>query len=591
VLELIKTCFKIRAIRKQLLVVVVMMILMSVAEQLEILWVAMLTSVGQDLGVLNGGAIGKVTSWIGASFFNSDNVLQTLLIISLPVTIFKGLTLYWGRFSAQKLSIDASRELRDLYFAHLQKLPMQFFQQHHIGSLSQKVTGDSQQIALSINAYVKNLILTPFKLFSSVIFCIYLSWKLSLVIVVGFPLLVLPIVILTKKVRLSTKQLMKNQEQFSSTLLDYLSGMQTVKIFSMESFSFLKYKEQNLQMAKLEKKAAKYDLMTRPILHAVTTLCLAGIVLSGLYIFQMSIPDLIAFCGILHLTYEPIKRFSDENASIQRGVAALERMLLVMNEPIQEDSKEGVDLNHFNDSIEFKNVSFKYNDELVLKNVSFKIQKGESVAIVGATGSGKSTILNLIPRLYELQEGDIFIDGVSIRCYKQHSLRKLISFVSQKPFLFYDTIQKNISLGNDVPQEQIERAAQQAFADEFIDKFKDRYETHLNEAGKNLSGGQQQRIALARALAKQSPILLLDEATSQLDSYSEDKVKRAIESMKGQLTQIIVAHRLKTIESVDKVLFMKEGEIVAAGDLQSLYTSCPDFKMMWDLNDLKVQKS
>ena len=234
-----------------------MMLLMSISEQLEILWIAMLTSVGQDFGLLKGGMIGSVADWIGSRIFFGSDAFKTLLIISLPVAAFKALTLYWGRFLTQKLSIQVSRELRDRYFSHLQQLPMKFFQDHHIGALSQKVTGDSQQIAISINSFFRNAIITPFKLITSVSFCLFLSWKLSIVILFGFPLLVLPLVILTKKVRASTRQLMKNQETFSSTLLDYLSGIQTVKMFLMEEFSLKKYQEQNAQMAHFEQKAAK----------------------------------------------------------------------------------------------------------------------------------------------------------------------------------------------------------------------------------------------------------------------------------------------------------------------------------------------
>lgn len=304
--------------------------------------------------------------------------------------------------------------------------------------------------------------------------------------------------------------------------------------------------------------------------------------------FPISVPDLIAFCGILHLTYDPIKKFAEENASIQRGVTALERMLSVMSIEPQKDLDESCLMESFKDEIVFDRVSFKYNDDYVLKEVSFTVKKGETVAIVGATGSGKSTLLNLIPRLYELAEGDIRIDGVSIRKIQHGSLRKMVSYVSQKPFLFYDTIKKNISFGQNLSDGAISLAASQAYADEFIDKLALRYETHLCESGKNLSGGQQQRIALARALAKKSPILLLDEATSQLDSFSEDRVKKAVEQMQGHLTQIVVAHRLKTIEKANKIIVMKEGRKISEGTKDALYRTCPEFKAMWDLNDLSL---
>ena len=249
----------------------------------------------------------------------------------------------------------------------------------------------------------------------------------------------------------------------------------------------------------------------------------------------MSISQLIVFCGLLQLVYEPVKKFADENANIQRGVVAAERMFEVLNlSLILKTIKALIELSNFNDKIEFENVWFRYQEEWILKDVSFTVNKGETVAIVGPTGAGKSTIVQLIPRLFEVQKGEIRIDGKPLNAYTQKSLRDQIAFVSQKPFLFFDTVAANIAFGRNFSREKIESAAKRAHAEEFISRLPQKYDSMLAEAGQNLSGGQQQRLAIARALVKEAPVLILDEATSALDSISELHIKHAIAACMGK---------------------------------------------------------
>ena len=236
----------------------------------------------------------------------------------------------------------------------------------------------------------------------------------------------------------------------------------------------------------------------------------------------------------------------------------------------------------FENSIEFDHVWFAYQGEWVLKDVSFNIKKGQTVAIVGPTGAGKSTIVQLLPRLYEVQQGEIRIDGKPLKMYKQKSLREQIAFVSQKPFLFYDTVGANIAFGRNFSREEIEGAARRAYADEFICRLPQKYDTLLAEAGQNLSGGQQQRLAIARALVKNAPILILDEATSALDALSENRIKKAILSLHGEVTQILIAHRLATIEHADKIIYLERGQKIAEGTREELLQTCEEFKLMWE---------
>ncbi|MDP1880601.1 MAG: ATP-binding cassette domain-containing protein, partial [Parachlamydiaceae bacterium] len=257
--------------------------------------------------------------------------------------------------------------------------------------------------------------------------------------------------------------------------------------------------------------------------------------------------------------------------------------------PLIQDHEEALDCQSFEHQIEFDQVWFRYEEKWVLKGVSFTIQKGETVAFVGPTGSGKSTIVQLLPRLYDIEKGEIRIDGRSIKDFTQKSLRELIAFVPQKPFLFLDTVSENISFGRPFSEQEIEEAARQAYAEEFICHLPNGYQTELMEAGKTLSGGQQQRLAIARALIKKAPILVLDEATSSLDALSENQIKLSLAQLQGKVTQVIIAHRLSTIENADKIIYLEQGEIIAEGTKDQLIQTCPSFKAMWDLMHRKVE--
>jgi ABC-type multidrug transport system fused ATPase/permease subunit len=519
-----------------------------------------------------------------SSKLNIDQNFKTLILILVFVAVFKAIFLFVARYATQLLSIRITRDLRRQYFEHIQSLPLSFYQSHNMGSLSNRAVGDAGQIASSLNSMLTNYLQTPFTIVSTFIICFYLSWKLSIIIFIGMPLIILPVVFLTKRIKKVSRELQKNQESFTSVLLDFLQGIQTIKIFAMESFSLKKYNEQNNQMAFLESKSAKYQLLTRPILHLVTTGCMATVVLLGLYFIGMSISVLLVFVASLHGFYEPIKKFAEENANVQRGVVAAERMFEVLSlKPHILDDDGAIELLDLKDKIEFKNIHFKYEDEWVLKNLSFCVKKGETVAIVGPTGAGKSTIVQLLPRLFDVQKGDILIDGISIKNYTQKSLKETIAFVPQKPFLFCDSISSNISFGRNYSKEEIIKASIKAHSHEFIVDLPNKYDSVIAEAGKSLSGGQQQRLAIARALVKKSPILVMDEATSALDAVSENKIKEAIQELQNEVTQIIIAHRLSTIEHVDKIIYIEKGEKIAEGSKEKLLEICPQFKHMWEV--------
>lgn len=525
-------------------------------------------------------------SWVKhqvALRFDVEENFSMLIAILAAVALFKALTLFFTRYVTQLLSIRVTRDLRQQFFEHIQSMPMSFYQEYNMGSLASRAVGDAGQISSSLNSCLTLYFHTPFTIVSSLGMCFWLSWQLSSIIFLGLPLIVIPVMILTRRVKRITRQLQKNQETFTSVLLDFLAGIQTVKIFAMEAFSLRKYKEQNDRMAFLESKSAKYGVLARPLLHLIATCCLAVVVLFGLYTLHMTVGHLLMFCGLLHLFYEPVKKFAEENANIQKGMVAAERMFEVLHlKPQIQDAVGAIHLNELKATIEFDRVSFRYGEEWVIRDLSFTIKKGETVAIVGATGAGKSTIVQLLPRLYDVQQGEIRIDGIPIAAMSQHSLREQIAFVPQKPFLFLDTIAENIAYGRNFTHKEIEEAAKKAYAHEFIIRLPQQYQTVLAETGKTLSGGQQQRLAIARALVKKAPILIMDEATSSLDAISERKIQQSMRSLRGDTTQILIAHRFSTIEQADWILFLDRGVKIAEGTCQELLMSCPPFKLLWE---------
>lgn len=568
------------------------MIGLTIASQTEMLTIGVLTNTGTE--ILSGNEVAPALKdvgknpldWVMQEFAHRLNLgksMQVLIALLCFVALFKAFFLFFSRYTTQLLSIRICRDLRQQYFDHIQHQPMSFFQKYNIGTLSSRVVGDANQIASSINSFLINYIQAPFTILSTLGACFWISWQLSLVIFFGLPMIAIPVIFVTRKVKKITRQLQRNQERFATVLIDFLAGIQTVKVFAMEAFSLKKYREQNEMMAKLEKKTAKYDLLTRPVLHTITTACLATVLIVGLHLLKMQVSELVAFVGFLHLFYEPVKKFADENANIQKGVVAAERMYEVLNlKPHIVDAPGAIELKGFEKGLEFEDVWFKYEDRWILKGLSFSVQKGETVALVGATGAGKSTVVQLIPRLYDIQKGTIRIDGLPLEAYTQKSLREQISFVPQKPFLFYDTIAANISYGNPFTREAIVKAAKKAHADEFIQELPKTYDTMLAETGKNFSGGQQQRLAIARALVKGAPLLILDEATSSLDAISENNIKMAIKELHGEITQILIAHRLSTIEYADRIIYLEDGEKLAEGTKEELLASCTPFKLLWE---------
>ena len=582
---LLRAAWQNTKIRRLIFFTTLAMILLSIANILEMFAIGFITNKGEHF---KGGFLDRVMEGVNTLLPVKENVWFLAGFI-LFVSLFKALAMFSQRYLSKLAGIRIAQEIRLKFFEHITRLPMSFYHEHHMGGLSSRVVGDASLVAEATNGLIVNYIQTPFTVISALVICFATSWQLSLLIFLGFPLLMFPIVFLAKRVKRVSREIQKNQEKFSSVLIDFIGGIQTVKMFAMEPFSLKKYRDYNDRMAHLEKKSAKYDLATRPVVHTIAIFFLVLSLIWGLFVLNMPIPDVLLFCGMLYLFYEPIKKFAEENSRIQRGLSAAERLQEVIELAPEENKHEGTEVFHsFHDKIEFKDVWFKYQSEWVLKGVSFTVKKGETVAIVGPTGGGKSTLIRLLPRLWEPQRGEILIDGKNIVRFQQTSLRDHIAVVPQKPFLFFDTIAENIKFGRDYSPQEIAEAATAAHATEFIDRLPEKYNTFLSEGGKNLSGGQQQRLTIARALIKKAPILIMDEATASLDALSEQLIKEALQAKRGHAAQILIAHRLSTIENADKILYLEQGCIAASGTKDELLATFAPFRETWNLLHKKI---
>lgn len=558
------------------------MVALNCADAMEALSVGVLAKSG-SLPTTEGGFLDRVIAYFSSIFhFNTILGLAQFLVL---VALFKGLSSFFSSYVSSLVSIRVSRDLRQRYFEHMQTLSLSFYQKYTIGNLASRIAGDASVIASSINAMLLNYVQTPLKVCGVLWICFNISKELSFVSFFALPLMAWPIVFFARRVKKIAKQMQSNQENFTSSLVDFLGGIHTIKSFGKEAFAGRKYFQHNANMACLQEKNARYSHSARPVLHLLSSMSIATLCLYGFYFAKMDMAKMLTFCAFLYQLYEPIKKFNDANIEIQKGVAAAERMFEVLDiRPAIQDEKGAVPLESFNHSIEFDGVWFRYEEQWVLQDVSFRIKKGQTVALVGATGAGKSTVIQLLMRLYEVQKGEIRIDGKPLSSFTQSSLRKIFGFVPQKPFLFLDTVAQNIAFGENVKLEQIQTSAKRAHAEEFIVSLPQGYDTPLAEGGRNLSGGQQQRLAIARALVKEAPFLILDEATSSLDTVSEQYIKQAIADLHGSVTQVLIAHRLSTIEHADRILFFDKGKLAAQGSREELLHSAPQFRLLWELN-------
>lgn len=526
-------------------------------------------------------------------FFDLDAHLNRLLAFFFAVGIFKAVCGFCQNYCTGLITVRLSKELCQRYFDHVQSLPLSYHRSRSVGQFVSSLTQDATLAASAVNSLLSNYWQTPFLVFTSLIYLYWLSPGLFFLVFVELPALAACILFFTRRIRNLSGQILQQREAGTGILAEFMGGIQAVKLFAREDFASRRFRQVNDELALLETRGLRYHLLLRPLVHFVCSIFFLGIVLWGIRIAHISLSDLLTYCGVLYLVYEQIKKVADENAAIQRGAAAADRLFEVLNfQPTLRDAPGAGEMAPFSRSIDFREVEFRYSSSApaAVRELTLRIAKGQFAAIVGHTGAGKSTLIQLLARLYDVEKGSIEIDGVDIRQILQKSLRSQLAFVPQRPFLFIDTVAANIAFGHAVDQAQIEEASRRAGAHEFIQRLPMGYQTKLAEGGKNLSGGQQQRLAIARALIKQAPILILDEATSALDAVTESQIRQTLKSLRGRMTLIVIAHRLTTVEDADEIFCLDQGRLLARGDHRQLLADCQLFRQMWQAMTLAERK-
>jgi len=513
--------------------------------------------------------------WFNNYILSGDKVdiLTNICILIILAFSLKNIFGYLQAYFMAHVEYGAMRDLRDKAYIHLNKLSLNYFKKEKVGNLISKFTNDINIVQSSISATFSNLIKEPVTIFVFFGIAFSISWKLTILAIFIVPVSTLIIVWIGKILKKQTSIIQSKLADITSILQESISGVKVVKAFGMERFENKKFMKETNNYFILALRIIRIRNSSSPITEIISVIIGATIIyFGGLLVLEEGTLSASQFMGFLFAIFQmmpPIKTLGGVNNRIQEASAAAERIFEIMDTEPDIRNKDGsVELTEFIKSIEFKNVSFNYEEtnDAILTDISFIVKRGEIIALVGPSGGGKSTLVDLIPRFYDPTKGVIKIDDIDIRELKLDSLRGKMGIVTQDTFLFDGTIKDNIAYGlEDCPLEKIVQAAKTANAHEFILDASDGYDTIVGERGVKLSGGQKQRLTIARALLKDPEIMIFDEATSALDNESEILVQQAIERLMVNRTTFVIAHRLSTIRNATKILVIDNGRIVQMG--------------------------
>jgi subfamily B ATP-binding cassette protein MsbA len=518
-----------------------------------------------------------------------STALLLLCLFIVLMTFFKTGSRYMSLYFLAPVRNGIVKDIRNKLFNKILKLPLSYYSDERRGDIMARITSDVQEIESSIMTSLETFFTDPILIIVYVIVLLSMSVNLTLFVLVLLPVSGYLIGLLGKTLRSKSY---KGQRRFGvmlSILEETISGLRIIKAFNAEEKIARKYSLVNNFYTKLLTKVFRRRSLASPLSEFLGTFVMASILFYGsnLVLANKGLePEmLIGYLVIFYMIINPAKSFSTAYYNVLKGLASSDRINTILNavETIK-DSPEAIQIESFNNYIEYKNVYFKYEKNPVLKNINLKIEKGKTIAIVGNSGSGKSTLVDMLPRLIEANEGEIIIDNINIKNININSLRNLMGIVTQESVLFNDTVYNNIAFGHTNSNiDDVINAAKAANAHDFIMAMKNNYFTNIGDKGNKLSGGQKQRICIARAIYKNPPILILDEATSSLDTESEKLVQDALNKLMKNRTSIVIAHRLSTVKNADEIIVINEGEIVERGKHNELLSFNGVYKKLYDL--------
>ena len=517
----------------------------------------------------------------------NNSFLKIMAFVVVGMIFLRGVSNFISNYCLAWVSGKVVMTMRRRLFKHLMFMPVSFFDRNSTGKLLSRITYDSEMIASSSSGSLITIVREGAYIISLLVVMFYTSWELTLVLFVIGPIIAVLITIVSKIFRKLSKNLQDSMGELTATTEQMLKGHKVVLSFGGQLVEEERFNKVSNNMRRKGMKMVTADSISDPVVQIIASLALAAV------LFLATTPLIaednlsagsftVVFSSMLAMM-RPLKSLTNVNSQFQRGMAACQTLFAILDlEPEKDNGTYHAE--PAKGELEFKNVSFAYQgkDELALNNISFSVPAGKTVALVGRSGSGKSTIANLVTRFYDIEQGEILLDGVNIQDYRLSNLRENCAVVSQQVHLFNDTIANNIAYAaqDKYSREEIIAAAKAAYALEFIEKLPQGFDTVIGENGASLSGGQRQRLAIARALLRNSPVLILDEATSALDTESERAIQSALDELKKDRTVIVIAHRLSTIENADEILVIDHGEIRERGNHKALLEQNGAYKQL-----------
>ncbi|TAE47307.1 MAG: ABC transporter ATP-binding protein [Bacteroidetes bacterium] len=517
--------------------------------------------------------------------------LRMMILLILGLLLLEVCITYANTLLTNWLGQSVIRDIRKQVFNHLMGLRLGYFDRTPVGTLQTRTVSDVETLNDIFTTGLVHILGELLSLVAIMIAMFYVSWELTLAVLLTMPLLILTAYIFNKKVKVSFQQVRKAVSEMNAFLQEHITGMQIVHIFNREKEEKRRFEEINHRHLVAHLDSTLYYSIFFPAVEIVTALTTALLVWYGsgrVMSHYIGFGELVAFIMFTGMFFRPIRMLADQVNVLQMGMVSAERIFKILDtQEIIPDEGAIAEIPSRDDGagITFQEVSFGYTDtDKVLRNISFEVQPGEKLALVGATGSGKSTIINLLSRFYEIQEGEIRINGISIKDFRLETLRSQIGVVLQDVFLFSGTIRENITLFQpDISQERVEAAARRVGAHDFIMQLPGGYDYDVRERGATLSLGQRQLVAFARVMIYDPRILVLDEATANIDSDSEELIQNAIDTVMSGRTSIIIAHRLSTIQKADQILVLKKGEIIESGDHQALLAKQGAYYQLYEM--------
>ncbi len=490
-------------------------------------------------------------------------------VFVIGLFVVRGIGAFLGNYFLARVSANVVHKLRCELFDQYTRLPTVYFDQNNTGYMISRLTHNVGEVTKAVTDAIRTIVREGLTAVGLLSYLFYLNWKLSLIFLGVAPLIAIFVGFVSKRLRKLSKNIQESVGDMTHIASELVAGHRIVRSFGGEQYERRRFLESSEYNKRQSIKLAATTAIHNPLLQIVISFALAGIMYLALMVMvEASAGEFVAYLTAAFMLPRPIKLLSDANNDIQKGIVAADSLFEILDEPGEKDTGEYV-VDRTRGKLEFKGVSFKYpgTERFALNNIDLTIKAGQTIALVGASGGGKSTLVSLIPRFYEYEQGEVLLDGVDIKQYKLAGLRQQIALVTQNITLFNDTVANNIAYGSmeGASRHDIERAASDAHVMEFIENLPDGLDTVIGEHGAKLSGGQRQRLALARAILKDAPILILDEATSALDTESERLIQSALNVIMENRTTIVIAHRLSTIKQADIIVVIEDGRIVERG--------------------------